>query len=192
MIAKTHNLIAFSSLLTVAIYYPPTKLALASMIIALIANIIGSLLPDIDQKSNRLWDLLPGGDGLGKILKNIFGPHRTLSHSLLGIFLVYKIIYWILPKIFNSDFIDYQIVAVSLLIGYLSHLVADGITEEGLPLLFPLKSKFGLPPIKSWRIKTGKWFEKYIVFWGTMIYLGWLIINNFDLWVKYLRLAVKL
>jgi len=31
--------------------------------------------------------------------------------------------------------------------------------------------KVGFPPISSWRIKTGKWFEKFIVFPGIVIYL---------------------
>ena len=178
MIARTHNLISFGSLLTAAIYYPPDKLTLTTFVLALIANIIGSLLPDIDQASNRLWDLLPGGEGLGKILKNIFGPHRTLSHSLLGIYLIYKFNYWLLPIIFNTSFVDTRIIALSLMIGYVSHLAADGITEEGLPLLFPLKIKFGFPMIKSWRIKTGKWFEKYVVFWSVILYIVWLLANN--------------
>jgi membrane-bound metal-dependent hydrolase YbcI (DUF457 family) len=181
VVSRTHNLVAFASLATAAVYYPPNKITAATLVITLIANIIGSLLPDIDQASNRLWDLLPGGDGLGKLLKNIFLAHRTLSHSLLGVFLVCKLVYWLLPMIFNSNFIDYRIVALGLLIGYISHLAADGITEEGLPLLFPIKTKFGFPPIKSWRIKTGHWFENLVIFPGTIIYLIWLLTGNWRL-----------
>jgi inner membrane protein len=178
MVANTHNLIAFASLLTAAVYFPPDNLTLATLILALVANVIGSLLPDLDQASNRLWDLLPGGDGLGKLLKHVFLAHRTLSHSLIGLFLVYKAVYWLLPRLFNLNYIDYPIITLALMIGYISHLVADGLTEEGLPLLFPLKIKFGFPPFKSWRIKSGKWFEKYVVFTGVMVYLVWLIVNN--------------
>jgi membrane-bound metal-dependent hydrolase YbcI (DUF457 family) len=181
VVSRTHNLIAFASLVAAAVYYPPSKLTLATLIVALIANVVGSLLPDIDQASNHLWDMLPGGDGLGKILKRIFLGHRTLSHSLLGVFIVYKIVYWLLPKIFNSNFIDYKIVALSLLIGYISHLLADGITEEGLPLLFPIKHKFGFPPIKALRMKTGHWMENWVGFPGVIIYLGWLIINHWKI-----------
>jgi inner membrane protein len=191
MVSRTHNLVAFASLLTAAVYYPPNYLSIATLILALVANIIGSLLPDADQASNRLWDLLPGGDGLGKILKNLFLAHRTLSHSILGLYLVYKIIYWLLPKLFNPNFVDYRIVAISLLIGYISHLAADGITEEGLPLLFPLKIKFGFPPIRSWRIKTGKWFEKYVVFPGVLVYLIWIVANNWKLLLGIIALGNK-
>jgi inner membrane protein len=190
VVAKTHNLVAFAALLTATVYYPPDKLTLATLILALVANVVGSLLPDIDQASNRLWDLLPGGDGLGKILKNIFLSHRTLSHSILGIYLVYKIVYWLLPKLFNPNFVDYQTIAIALLIGYMSHLAADGITEEGLPLLFPLKIKFGFPPIKSWRIKTGKWFEKYVVFSGVIVYLLGLILSKWMVILNILKMNI--
>ncbi len=181
MIAKTHNLIAFTALVAMTSIYTPDKINLPTFMLVLVANIIGSLLPDIDQASNRLWDLLPGGEGLGKIIKNIFGPHRTLSHSILGVMLTYKISYWLLPRILNPNFVDYQIVINSLMIGIISHLAADGITEEGLPIMFPLRIKFGFPPIKSWRIKTGKWFENLVIFPGTVIVLSWLIIDNWQI-----------
>ena len=184
MVSRTHNLIAFASLATAAVYYPPGKLTLATIIVALIANITGSLLPDLDQAGNHLWDMLPGGDSTGKLLKRIFLGHRTLSHSLLGLFLVYELTIWLSPKLFNAAFINPGIITLSLLIGYISHLLADGITEEGLPLLFPLKWKFGFPPIRAMRIKTDHWFEKIIIFPGVLIYLAWLLFTHWQILLK--------
>jgi membrane-bound metal-dependent hydrolase YbcI (DUF457 family) len=93
---------------------------------------------------------------------------------LIGIGLVYYGVNWLLFKLLNTNFVDINIVVNSLMIGYLSHLILDGLTEGGLPLLWPLKWKFGFPPIKSWRIKTGRWFENWIVFPGLVIYILWL------------------
>jgi len=184
VISRTHNLIAFASLTTAAVYFPPGKLTLATVLVALIANAVGSLLPDLDQASNRLWGLLPGGNSTGKILKDALLGHRTLSHSLLGLFIVYKITWWLFPKLFNASFIDPDIIALSLLNGYISHLCADGITEEGLPLLFPFKWKFGFPPIKALRIKTDHWFEHLVIFPGVLVYLGWLIYTHWQMLLK--------
>lgn len=176
MTAKTHDAAAFAVLITAAVYFPPPNLKIATVLTALVANIVGALLPDIDQASNRLWDLLPGGNLVGRVLRRVLLSHRTLSHSILGIWGVYKLSLWLLPKWLNSSFVEIGIVWAALMIGYLSHLVLDGFTEEGLPLLWPIKWKFGLPPIAQWRIETGKWFEKYVVFWGivmyTLIFLG--------------------
>lgn len=171
MLARTHDLFAFGTLLTAAVYFPPQSLGAATVIVAIIANIIGALLPDIDQASNRLWDLLPGGNLIGEVLKNLFGGHRAVTHSVIGVVVVYKLIAWLIPQLLNPNFVDSQLVVVALMIGYVSHLVLDGLTEEGLPLMFPLKINFGFPPIKSWRIKTGKWFENWVVFPAIIIYL---------------------
>jgi len=169
MLARTHDLFAFGMLLTAAVYFPSEKITLATIVVVIIANIVGALLPDIDQASNRLWDLLPGGNLVGKLLRNLFLSHRTITHSILGVWLIYQLIGWLTPKIFNPLFVDTQKVIIAVMIGYGSHLLLDSFTEEGLPLLFPIKVNFGFPPTKSWRIKTGNWFEKLVVFPGITI-----------------------
>lgn len=178
MLGRTHNMIAFATLATVAIYFPPKVLAVPTFAVCLVANAIGAMLPDADQATCKLWGMLPFGDSVGKVFTHLFLAHRTLSHSLLGLFLVNKLVYWLLPKILNGSYIDYQMVAMSLMIGYVSHLLADSVTEEGLPLFFPFKLKVGFPPIKSWRIKTGHWFEKFVVTPGVIIYTFWIVINH--------------
>jgi inner membrane protein len=174
MISRTHEAGAVAALLATATYLPSANMGVATIITALIANTIGALLPDIDQASNRLWDLLPGGNFIGKILRNLFLAHRTLSHSFLGFFIVFKAAFWLIPKLFNGQFVDPKIIIYALLIGYGSHLVLDLITTDGLPLLFPIKWKFGLPPWKFLRIKTDHWVENWIVFPGLVVYVLWL------------------
>lgn len=188
MTSKTHNVVAFAFLVTAAIHTPPASLNFLTLFSAIVANIIGSLSPDLDQASNRLWDLLPGGDMMGRIFRPFFMGHRSLSHSLLGTTIYFYFLVWFLPKILNPDFVNVKIVLVSAMIGFISHLIGDSITEEGLPLFFPIKFKIGFPPIKAWRIKTGKWFENLVVFPATIAYTIWFVTENREGFVSMFRL----
>lgn len=175
MTAKTHDAFAFASLITVAVFYPPQSINLPTLIGAIIAADIGALIPDMDTAGNRLWDLLPQGHILAKFLRRIFYKHRTLTHSLIGLFGIYKLLEWGLPKFLNALYIDPNIILWSIMIGIVSHIVSDALTEEGVPLLFPLKMAFGIPPVKKIRIKTGQWFESFILYPAIWIYLAWFI-----------------
>jgi len=175
MTARTHDIIAFTSLVTVSVYFPPDKLNLMTLFSAIIAADLGALIPDMDQAGNRIWDLLPAGQTVGKIFRRIFYKHRTITHSLLGLYGIYKGLEFILPKIFNTGFIDPKIILFSVMVGYISHLIADSFTKEGLPLFFPLPVDIGIPPIKAFRIKAGGTVEKFIVFPAVLIYFIWFI-----------------
>ena len=168
-------MIAFASLLTVATYYTPENLNLGTAIAVLIGCTIGSLIPDMDQATNRLWDFLPAGNFFGKILRNLMMQHRTISHSALGVYLLYMILTWLLPRIFNPNFIATNLVGASILIGVVSHIAADALTKEGVPILFPFPFKIGFPPFKFLRITTGKFIEKIIIFPGVILYIIWLV-----------------
>jgi inner membrane protein len=186
--SRTHDVIAFSFLVTTAVYFPPEKLSLVTALGCLMGGVAGSLLPDIDQASNRLWDMLPGGNIVGKVFKNIFLHHRTISHSLLGGFLLFKGLEYLLPQLINSNYLDTQLLLWSVLIGFGSHLLADAFTEKGIPLLFPLRLSFGIPPVKPMRMKTGGWFEKLVVFPGVLVYLFWFSVKNKDRIISLLSL----
>lgn len=175
MTARTHDAIAFVSLIKIATLNPPESLNLMTLVGSFVAADIGSLLPDIDQAGNDLWDILPAGDFLGKVFRRIFYKHRTLTHSLLGVFLIYHFSKWLLLEVLNTTFVNPWIILISLMIGYISHLLADSFTKEGLPLLFPLKFGFGIPPFEKLRIKTGGRIEKLVIFPGVWIFLFWFI-----------------
>lgn len=184
MTYRTHNIFGFASLLAVFSYWPVEKLGWATIMAGLIANAIGSILPDIDQGSNKLWMLLPGGNAIGRILRNMFIAHRSVSHSIIGTYVAFKFIVWLTPLIFNNNFINVNLIITSLMIGCISHIAIDGITEEGVPLLWPIRWKFGIPPIRSWRIKTGKWFEKLVVFPAIIIFIAWNLYSNYSNLIK--------
>ncbi len=188
MTGRTHDLISFASLLTVASLYPPQKLNLTTTIAGLMGSVVGALVPDMDQATNRLWDLLPAGNLVGKILRHIMLGHRTISHSLLGLYIFHKLLLTLIPKLFNPEYVDSNIIIASLMIGMTSHLLADSFTRDGVPLFFPFKIKVGIPPFKALRITTGKFVETVLVFPGTLIYIFYLIYIKKDVFLNLLRL----
>lgn len=183
MIARTHDVGAVALLLTTTVWLELGTVPTATIIACLIANQIGALLPDIDQASNQLWELMPADRIFSKFLNKLFGSHRTLSHSILGLVIIYKISEWLIFKLINPSFVNSGLVFWALMIGYVSHLFLDLLTEEGLPLLFPIKWKFGIPPIKKMRIKSGKWGEKYIVFPLILFYIIWFTITHWPIFI---------
>lgn len=187
MTAKTHDAFAFASLITIAAYYPPQSINLPTLVGAVIAADIGALIPDMDTAGNRLWDILPQGQILARGLRKIFYKHRTLTHSIIGVYAIYKLLEWGLPKFLNALYIDPTIILWSVMIGIVSHIVSDSLTEEGVPLLFPLKLNFGIPPVKKIRIKTGRWFEHIVVYPTVWVYLAWFIHGHEQVLLGILR-----
>jgi inner membrane protein len=189
MTAKTHNAFAVASLVTAAVFFPPKELNVLTLAGSLIAANVGALIPDMDGAGNRLWDLFPAGKTSGKVLRRIFYKHRTVTHSLIGMYFIFRGLEWLLPRFLNPEFVDPTIILWSMMIGYASHLLADGLTEEGLLLLFPINITFGVPPIRSWRIKTGKWFENFVIYPAVWIYVIWLIHQTSGEFVRIMRLV---
>jgi membrane-bound metal-dependent hydrolase YbcI (DUF457 family) len=64
-------------------------------------------------------------------------------------------------------------------IGYLSHLVGDFVTIEGIPLFWPIRQKFGLR-----LFRTGGSIEAFIgfVLFCTNLYLVYLYGQTYDVW----------
>lgn len=190
MTARTHNAFAVASLITVAAFFPPENINVLTLILCLVGTTVGALIPDMDTSGNYLWGLLPQGDILGSYLRRIFYKHRTITHSLLGFFLIFKSLEWLLTKLLNPGFVDPYVILVAIMIGYASHLLSDSLTEEGIPLLFPLHLTFGIPPIKKVRIKTGGWFENLVIFPAIWIYLVWFVNLNKDTFLSIFKKLV--
>ncbi|SJZ58118.1 metal-dependent hydrolase [Selenihalanaerobacter shriftii] len=111
------------------------------------AAALGAILPDIDHVNSRIGNKLKP---ISWIIK-LFGiKHRGLTHSILGVFL-FSIL---LEKLLLINWID-KIWYYSLLIGYISHLIADMFNPLGIPILYPneYRFKFGI------NITTGSWKE---------------------------------
>lgn len=107
-----------------------------------VACLIGALLPDIDHPqatmSRKL--LINRGAGplgvlgyIGGIFRAVLGGHRGFTHTLICALLP-CVLYPLIPPF-------YAYVLTAFIVGYFSHLLADMLTEQGIPLLWPITSK---------------------------------------------------
>ena len=118
---------------------------------ALGATIIGSLLPDIDSPRSSVGRLLPF---LSIPIERRWG-HRTVTHCLLATGLLGVIL---LPICFWQT-----TVYAALLLGYLSHLLADCATKSGVPLFHPHPTICVLPGNSKYRVRTGSMAEQGVL-----------------------------
>lgn len=99
--------------------------------------ILTCLLPDIDHPKSLLGQRLKW---ISKPIARAFG-HRGFTHSLLAVFALLTTFYlkvpdtWIIP----ADALQ------GMVLGYLSHILADMLTPAGVPLLWPCRWRFRLP-----------------------------------------------
>jgi inner membrane protein len=95
----------------------------------IVLGVFAALLPDIDITSS------PFGRIFSPVSKHLSKhyAHRSITHSLLALILIS----------ISGIFFGVQ-TAVSLLIGYLSHLILDMLNPSGVPLIYPKTSHFVL------------------------------------------------
>lgn len=165
MTGRTHDLAAVTALGVIVLSTPLRTVTLSTVLIALFANQIGGIIPDIDQPTAPLWRNLPVGGVIGKLVDKLLGGHRFLSHSLLGL-AIFSGLAALLLKALHPVISHTNITLVwwSFVIGMVSHLVLDTLTKEGVPWLLPVPVKFGFPPDKHFRVTTGKKFETLVIF----------------------------
>jgi inner membrane protein len=173
MTGRTHDMAAFTALLALVVLYPPGQMTLATMLIALLANMIGGIAPDIDQPTAPFWRNLPVGGYVGRFISRAMGGHRFITHSLVGLALLALASHWLLA-FFKPIMpqVDTHLVWLAFLVGVASHLVMDMFTKEGVPLLLPVPVKLGLPPLRALRVTTGKAVELYLIFPGLALVAG--------------------
>jgi inner membrane protein len=142
---------------------------------------LGALTPDIDNARSTL------GKHMGVVSKEFqhLAGHRTFFHSIIGLLVVGAVIFglqyalgWGLydlgfqhagialgggsgPAVDRASVRGVALIA--LLVGYLLHLIADSLTIGGVPWLWPSKVRFGFPPNRHWRFKTGSKVEPVVV-----------------------------
>ncbi|MEO5950534.1 MAG: metal-dependent hydrolase [Candidatus Saccharimonadales bacterium] len=165
MKARTHDLAAITALTGVVLIMPtaPT-VTLATAIVAVFANQLGGIAPDIDQPTAPFWRNLPIGGVIGRVIAKMLGGHRFITHSILGLillgFLSHLLLTVIQPII---PHVQIEFVWWAFMIGAVSHLIMDTFTKEGVPWLLPIPVKFGILPVKRLRITTGKAVENFAV-----------------------------
>lgn len=192
MTGRTHDLAAFTALSIVVVTQPLPEITMGTAIVALGANMLGGIAPDIDQSTAPLWRNAPPLRIFGRFFGRLLGGHRFLSHSILGIFL-FGILFRLLLTFLQPSIstIDLDVVWWAFMIGFVSHLVMDSFTKEGVPWLLPLPWDIGIPPVKAFRITTGKFFEKYILFPGLLVLTGYIYYVYYDKILKLLQEYLK-
>lgn len=157
MKARTHDLAAITSLGALVLSQPNRTMSLGTALIAVLANQLGGIAPDIDQPTAPFWRNLPIGGVVGKVVDKMLGGHRFITHSILGLalfgFLLHLLLTFLQPVMAN---VDSGFIWLAFMVGMLSHLVMDTFTKEGVPWLLPIPIKFGFPPAKALRVTTGK------------------------------------
>jgi len=180
MKARTHDLAAITALSVVAVLQPTKTMSLATVVAAVIANQLGGIAPDIDQPVAPFWRNLPIGGVVGKVIAKMLGGHRFITHSIIGLFLFGLGLSWLLALLHPiMSGIDTGIVWWAFMIGMASHLVMDTLTKEGVPWLLPIPIKFGIPPIRAWRITTGK-IGEVIIFCVILAFGLWFCATNYQ------------
>lgn len=165
MTGKTHKVISITFSLGYYLSAVRPEYGPATFASVIVVSYLGALLPDIDQPAGELWGKLPFGRDLSE-LANPFLKHRNITHSLFGVVISALIVTIILGRFPSYWGINQIQVLTAFLIGYLSHLLADMFTVEGIPLFFPYQHMFGIPPkpLEGIRITTGQWFENLVIF----------------------------
>lgn len=179
MTARTHDMAAITAFGYVALTQPIRTVTVTTALIAIVANQLGGIAPDIDQPTAPFWRNLPIGGMVGKLIGKMLGGHRFITHSLIGLVILgfgFKLVLEILHPIMPAA--DIHVIWWAFIIGVLSHLVLDTFTKEGVPWLLPIPLKIGLPPIKALRITTGKFMERGI-FVGLFAFDIWLCSSHY-------------
>ncbi|HSX39074.1 MAG TPA: metal-dependent hydrolase [Candidatus Saccharimonadales bacterium] len=187
MVGRTHDLAAFTALTYVLTLQPIPQMSLATAIVAVGGNLLGGVAPDLDEPTSVLWNKIPTGSIIGRIIHPLLGSHRMISHSLLGLFLVGWLLKLLLAKISTVLLVNMDLVWWAFMIGYFSHLIADTVTKEGVPWFFPVPVRFGIPPFKAFRITTGAFVEKGVVFPGLLIAEGYLVYLHYSKFLEFFR-----
>ena len=171
MTGKSHLLIGLMS--TAAVHRIYFNLADNWLEVALVGAVaaVGALLPDIDSDESTIRQATGTARSNGCIgrvasaLLRVFGGHRVLTHTLV-MWLALSAIAW-----FVGNALGVNALAVAFSVGYLSHLIADAVTVDGIPALWPISQRRVCLLPSFIAVRTGGIFE-----YGLLVVMGvWLV-----------------
>ncbi|WP_248927934.1 metal-dependent hydrolase [Paenibacillus hamazuiensis] len=143
MLQKTHSIAGLLAAECVLAGFQQPLWTWESAAVLLLGCLAGPLA-DIDKPSSTVAKIF---FPLSFLLKMMEIRHRTLTHSILFLFIVCMLALP-LPPIFFWCFV----------VAFASHAFIDLFNEQGVELLWPLKIRFRLLP-KFIAIETGSWAE---------------------------------
>ncbi len=187
MTGRTHDLAAFTTLTAYIAFRAVPHMTLATAITAFGGNMIGGLMPDIDDATSEFWQKIPAGSFFGKLIHPLIGHHRMISHSIAGMVIAGYLVHLLLNAMQKIVIVDMGIVWWTTMFGYASHLIMDFITKEGIPWFFPIPIRFGFPPFKFLRVRTGGPVENFLVFPGLLAANGYLIYVYYPVFFAFIK-----
>lgn len=113
----------------------------------LCATTLGGLLPDIDHRRSMIGQKAKVAS---YVTSKVCG-HRGITHAPL----VATLVWFLLCPMFGA-FV--QLLITGLYVGVMSHIVLDGCTRQGIPLLYPFSKK----KYHVFNIRTGSSIEKTV------------------------------
>lgn len=180
MTERTHDMAGLTCLTIAFLVYSPSQLSLVTLVTVILANQIGASFPDLDQPTAEFYRELPAGSLLGHLFAPLLGSHRHISHSILGIAIYSWLFHLLLIYLSKFILVDMNLVWWAFTLGFVSHLIMDSLTKEGVPWFFPFPIRFGFPPFKFMRITTGKFMEKLIIYPSLIALNGYLLYMNYN------------
>lgn len=154
MMFRTHIAFGFLvGLFLIQMWSPNNQILFIAMVL------MGSALPDIDHPESKVGKRV-------KIIGLLF-EHRGFFHSIFAALILYLVL------LSFSSFAVYSVYITGLVVGYLSHILIDAITREGIMPFHPL-SRFRL----NGPIHTGK-IAEYIILVLLVVFDVWKLIKMY-------------
>lgn len=141
MTAEGHLLFALASAILAKKMAISSALAQGDWWHVISGGLLTCLLPDIDHPKSVLGQRLKW---LSSPIAIIFG-HRGFTHSLLAIIAGILLFTLCQPAQITIPLDAFH----AMIIGYLSHIVADMLTPSGVPLLWPWRWRVRIPILSS-------------------------------------------
>jgi membrane-bound metal-dependent hydrolase YbcI (DUF457 family) len=172
MMGKTHLLIGGAAWLGIAAI-PGSGLIHNSLAIGagwFLAS-FGALCPDMDQKQSmgsKMFGPITGA--VSWLVRKVSGGHRKLTHSLLG--------FAIVAAIFGACVVGLHLIpwiAAAFLVGWVSHVLADMLTVQGCPLMYPSSRRsYGLHLMKTNHVGE-HWFILPVAILANVVFIGMVV-----------------
>lgn len=142
MLGKTHLAAGFcaGAAISATHFLTPTE-----AVVVTAGCMLGSLLPDIDQKNSMISQTVKP---VGTVVSAVAG-HRKLLHDPVLYLLVMTAVWFFVPQVFP------WLIPVS--IGVMTHLLLDTLNPMGIPLLYALRH--GKWKLRLAKFRTCSWFD---------------------------------
>ncbi|MEK7557289.1 MAG: metal-dependent hydrolase [Patescibacteria group bacterium] len=188
MMSSTHQLMALLSAFWVLTQYP-VSVGPVMAVLAIVAVMVGALTPDLDQPTANVWRRVLGARALGNIFQSFSGGHRHFTHSVIGILVVGYALRWGIHHFLRPELIDEaMIIWRAYMIGYISHPIADTLTDNGVPWLWPLHIQIKVPPgPEELRVTTDSIVERVVVRGGVIISIVLIVRSHWDIFLNLFR-----